>query len=85
MFVVINIVCIYYQKKILGKRKSFLIWQCYTKKGNIKVSKNTKQKKKRKETDQGEDYATRFPLVYRANLYCYNSILHFTVKHNLKH
>ena len=48
MFVVINIVCIYYQKKILGKRKSFLIWQCYTKKGNIKVSKNTKQKEKEK-------------------------------------
>ena len=48
MFVVINIVCIYYQKKILGNRKSFLIWQCYTKKGNIKVSKNTKKNKQKK-------------------------------------
>lgn len=35
------------EHKILGNRKSFLIWQCYTKKGNIKVSKNTKQKKKK--------------------------------------
>ena len=37
------------EHKILGNRKSFLIWQCYTKKENIKVSNNTKQKKKEKE------------------------------------
>ena len=36
------------EHKILGNRKSFLIWQCYTKKGNIKVSKNTKKNKQKK-------------------------------------
>ena len=35
------------EHKILGNRKSFLIWQCYTKKESIKFSKNKKQKKEK--------------------------------------